>query len=213
MEHEMRGTGFRVGTVSAIDTAKCKVRVKFPDRDQLVSYWLPVLVRKSQNDKFYDMPDVGEQVCCLMDLRDEAGVVLGAVYSSTDTPPVNSADKLHVTFKDTAVLEYDRNTHVAQHLAQDTALAKYDAVAHALTIALPASAVISIAIDGGGSLSYDGDGNWKLEPGAGKILLADAAGGTQPVARIGDSVVVEDPDDGPIFGHITSGSSKVSAGG
>ena len=33
------------------------------------------------------LPDLGEQVCCLMDENDEAGVVLCAVYSSADPPP------------------------------------------------------------------------------------------------------------------------------
>jgi len=210
MEHEIRGNGFRVGTVSAQDTARAKVRVTFPDRDQLVSYWLPVLVTKAQHDKFYDMPDIGEQVVCLMDLRDEAGCVLGAIYSSADTPPVNSPDKWHVTFKDTAVLEYDRNLHVLKHVAQDNALFKYDSVAHAMTFQLPNGAIATVTANGA-EIQIDASGNVNISPGSGgQIVLA---GGGPAIARVGDSVVVNDPDDGPITGHITGGSSKANCGG
>ncbi|HJU29769.1 MAG TPA: phage baseplate assembly protein V, partial [Candidatus Binataceae bacterium] len=66
---------FRVGLVNAQDPAKCAVRVAFPDRDQLQSWWLPVVVLKTQNDKSYWLPDIGEQVVCLMDEHDEDGAV------------------------------------------------------------------------------------------------------------------------------------------
>jgi phage baseplate assembly protein V len=58
------------------------------------------------------MPDVGEQVACLMDEHDEDGAVLGSIYSSADMPPVSSGDKWHVTMKDGATFEYDRSSHV-----------------------------------------------------------------------------------------------------
>ena len=113
------------------------------------------------------------------------------------------------------MLEYDRKLHLLQHVAQDNAVLKYDAAGHALTLNLPASAVISIAIAAGGSLSYDGGGNWKIEPGAGIVLIADAAGGTQPIARIGDTVTVPNIQSGSdtATGTIVTGSSKASAGG
>src|SRR5208283_5084591 len=91
---------FRVGIVQAQDTARAKVRVVFPDYDEMISWWLPVIFSKTQDDKAYWIPDIGEQVVCLMDLRDEAGAVLGAIYSRADTPPVNSADKFYLGFKD-----------------------------------------------------------------------------------------------------------------
>ena len=93
---------FRVGIVQAQDTAHAKVRVVFPDYDEVISWWLPVIFWKTQDDKAYWIPDIGEQVVCLMDLRDEAGAVLGAIYSAADATPVNSADKFYVGFKDGA---------------------------------------------------------------------------------------------------------------
>src|ERR1700721_3044611 len=88
-----------VGIGQQQDPAHAKVRVVFPDYDEMISWWLPVVFAKTQDDKVYWIPDIGEQVVCLMDLRDEAGAVLGAIYSSADTPPGNSADKFHPGFK------------------------------------------------------------------------------------------------------------------
>ena len=73
---------FRVGLVKQQDLQGARVRVAFPDRDQMLSYWLPILFPKTQNDKSYWVPDIGEQVVCLMDEHDEAGAVLGAIYST-----------------------------------------------------------------------------------------------------------------------------------
>ena len=100
----------------------------------MLSYWLPLVVPKTQNDKAYWLPDVGEQVVCLMDERDEAGVVLGAIYSQADGTPVQSPDKFHLGFKDGAAMEYDRSAHVLALNFQDTTAIKYDGGAHALTL-------------------------------------------------------------------------------
>src|SRR5271163_1453997 len=125
---------FRVGIVQQQDTAHAKVRVMFPDYDEVVSWWLPVIFAKTQNDKAYWIPDIGEQVVCLMDLRDEAGAVLGAIYSNADLPPVNSADKFHLAFRDGTSIDYDRAAHVLDLLFEDTTELKYDANVHLLDL-------------------------------------------------------------------------------
>ena len=170
---------YRVGIVDAQNLATGRVRVTFLGRDHLQSWWLPVLAPKTQSDKAYWMPDLGEQVVCLMDEHDEDGCVLGAIYSTVDTPPVSSADKFHASFKDGAAFEYDR-------------------AAHALSISLPAGATMSVAAPGG-----------TVSINAATITLA---GGGPAVARVGDTVEVNDPDDNIIYGKITSGSAKVNAG-
>ena len=73
----------RFGIVSQINPSLVQARVSFED-DELTSYWLPILQTKTLNDKFYFMPDIGEQVVCLMDENSEDGVILGAIYSSED---------------------------------------------------------------------------------------------------------------------------------
>jgi phage baseplate assembly protein V len=99
------------GLVVAIDPAKYKVRVQFPDRDGMVSDWLPVGVRKAVGDLDYWLPDKGTQVACLMDERCVAGVVLCALYSDVDLPPVSNPDLFYKKFKDGTVIQYDRATH------------------------------------------------------------------------------------------------------
>jgi phage baseplate assembly protein V len=127
-------SGFRVGLVTQQDVQNCRVRVVFPDHDQMVSWWLPVVVPKTHNDKAYWLPDLGEQVVCLMDAHDEDGAVLGAIYSQGQqgdaTPPQMTGNKWHVTFQDGATVEYDRNLHT-------------------LAISVPANGTINITVNGG----------------------------------------------------------------
>ncbi len=101
----------RFGFVTALDGAGCRVRVKFPDLDGLESYWLHVLSAKTHKDKHYCLPDVGEQVACLMDGVGEEGVVLGAVFGDRDETPVAGVDRHHVRFSDGTTVEYDRAAH------------------------------------------------------------------------------------------------------
>ncbi|MGO1073236.1 phage baseplate assembly protein V [Lysobacter sp. CA199] len=101
----------RFGFVTDIDAAAVCVRVRFPDYDDFRSAWLPVLVPKSQNDKHFALFDLDEHVAVLLDARGEDGLVLGAIYSEADRPPVQSADKHHVRFADGSTVEYDRAAH------------------------------------------------------------------------------------------------------
>lgn len=101
----------RFGIVTNIDELKATARVQFNDSDGMVSYWLSVLQSKTYKDKFYALPDIGEQVVCLMDKNLEEGVILGAVYSGLDEVPVVSKDKVKVIFQDGAEFEYDRKEH------------------------------------------------------------------------------------------------------
>lgn len=213
---------FRVGIVQAQDTARAKVRVVFPDYDEMISWWLPVVFFKTQNDKAYWIPDIGEQVVCLMDLRDEAGAVLGAIYSSADTPPVNSADKFHLAFKDGARFDYDRVAHVLDLFFEDSTEIKYDARTHlldlrfqdqaelsygggdhALTMNLPNGAVFNLTANGA-QIQIDSSGNVNITS-AGQIQLG--AGLLAGVARLGDQVQV-----GEAIGTIVTASSGVLAG-
>ena len=174
---------YRVGIVKIQDTAHARVRVVFPDRDQMESWWLPVIFAKTQNDKMYWMPDIGEQVICMMDEYDEDGAVVGAIYSSADTPPVTSADKLHWTSKDGAAFEYDRSSHALQMTIPDGG-----------TFTITASGA-SIAIDGAGNVEITTSGQIQL------------AGGGPGIARIGDATICPAG-----AGYIASGSTKVTAG-
>lgn len=101
----------RIGKVSELQMETGRVRVVFDAEDQLVSWWLPVMQPKTLHDQVYWMPDLEEHVVCLLDEHAEFGVVMGAIYSEADAPPVASLAKLHVRMKDGSTFEYDRDQH------------------------------------------------------------------------------------------------------
>lgn len=56
----------RVGRVSAVNPARMSARVVFVDMENTVSAELPVLCQGSLKRKQYWLPDIDEQVACLM---------------------------------------------------------------------------------------------------------------------------------------------------
>lgn len=98
----------KFGIVTNIDEKQAAARVQFQDDDDIPSDWLPVLQAKTLKDKFYILPDIGEQVACLMDENLEDGVILGAIYSDEDTCPVMSKDKIVAKFQDGSSIEIDK---------------------------------------------------------------------------------------------------------
>ncbi len=100
-----------IGIVVARDPDKHRARVQFPDHDNMVSAWLPVGVQTSAGDYDYWLPDLQTQVACLMDENYEFGVVLCAIYSDADLPPVTGKDLYYRRFKDGTIIQYDRASH------------------------------------------------------------------------------------------------------
>jgi phage baseplate assembly protein gpV len=155
----------RIGIVQAQDPTLGRLRVTFNEFDHMLSYWLPVVMPKTQNDKAYWLPDIGEQVVCLMDARDEDGVVLGAIYSHADSTPVQSVDKFHLGFKDATTFEYDRSAHVFAINFSDSSALNYDGGAHVLTVNFKdqaaikydaAAHVLTVSPNDGTTIKYDG---------------------------------------------------------
>jgi phage baseplate assembly protein gpV len=214
---------FHIGIVASQDVPNVRVRVTLTDRDRMQTYWLRVLQRNTQNNKDFWIPDVGEQVICLLDDCYETGYVLGSTYSSVDTPPASmTADKRHTTYSDGTTTEYDRALHVMDTKFIDGADLKYDAGGHHLTVSLPSGADLTVTANGA-SAKIDASGNITLSsPGTINVNAPTVnvdgstavviAGGGPAVARIGDTVNVSDPDSGTLTGTIVSGSAKVTCG-
>lgn len=97
----------RFGIVSQIDPINVQARVSFED-DESTSFWLPVLQTKTLKDKFYAIPDIGEQVACLMDENSEDGVILGAIYSTEDISTTQSEKQLSVNLEDGSYINADK---------------------------------------------------------------------------------------------------------
>jgi phage baseplate assembly protein gpV len=74
---------YRVGLVVAQDPLHCMVRVNYPDRDNMVSPWLPLMQKSTAGAQDFWLPRIGEQVHVLHSADgDSQGVVLGASYTS-----------------------------------------------------------------------------------------------------------------------------------
>jgi phage baseplate assembly protein V len=146
---------FRVGIVDAQQlTPFPAVRVKFPDRDNVISYWLHVASRGSQNDKEFWMPDLGEQVLCIMDEHDEYGSVVGSLGNTTDTSPSFAAVGVRgFEASDGAVVTYDRNTHT-------------------LLASLPTGSTVNVVTAQGSKVVLGSDGTALMQDAAGAYVKA-----------------------------------------
>ena len=100
----------RFGIVSQINPVLAQARVNFAD-DESTSYWLPIIQSKTMKDKFFVMPDIGEQVACLMDENSEDGVILGAIYSSVDLPAVTSEKQISLNLENSSLINIDKETN------------------------------------------------------------------------------------------------------
>jgi phage baseplate assembly protein V len=99
---------WRRGLVQAVDAPNGRVRVQFPDEDNLVSDWLPVAMPFALGARAFWLPRTGSQVAVLLDEHGEDGVVLGALYSQADPPPgVASAHLFHLEMEDGTKLSLD----------------------------------------------------------------------------------------------------------
>lgn len=165
---EESGATFAFGIVTAVDAGRGWARARLPEYDNLETAFLPVLQRRTHRDKALDLPDVGEPVALLLDLRGEDGVILGAIWSEVDpVPQTDGADVDVRRYADGTVLRYDRTAHRLTADVQGEIVAactgKADVTAEgparveskaALTLAAP-----TITMRGALSMrSYEGDG-------------------------------------------------------
>ncbi len=103
------GAHGRFGYVSAYDPEKHMARIRFPDKDNLVSDWLPVAVPNSKKNHDECHLDIEEHVYCnMMGNGLESGVVLCAVYDGKNKPPAGNGDIRKTTFEDGTEILYDR---------------------------------------------------------------------------------------------------------
>lgn len=97
-----------IGQVSTADPSSCSVRVTFPERDNLVSAPLPVIMPGGWGHG-NTVPQPGETVLCVF-LKNSysAGFCLGTYYGSKETAPGNM-NQHGVWFEDGSFVYYDRS--------------------------------------------------------------------------------------------------------
>ena len=117
----------RIGIVTEVLADKGKVRCRLHDADCMQTWELFVLVPKTRLDKYYAMPDIGEQVLCLfLPLANglQLGFVLGAFYSQIDRPPETDPRKTVINFEDGSRLIYDKeHGDLAMHILGSVTIA------------------------------------------------------------------------------------------
>ena len=98
----------RIGTVSEVnlDDALCRV-----DTGQNTTGWLHWLTARAGKTRAWNAPSVGEQVLILcLGGELDTGFVLPGIFSDASPAPSASADALHWSFPDGAVIEYEPET-------------------------------------------------------------------------------------------------------
>jgi len=95
----------RIGTVSEVNLSDGKCRV---DTGNNTTGWLHWLSARAGKTRSWNAPSVGEQVLVLcLGGELDTGFVLPGVYSDACPAPSASADALHWSFPDGAVIEYE----------------------------------------------------------------------------------------------------------
>jgi len=95
----------RIGTVSAVnlDGGQCRV-----DTGKNTTGWLHWLSARAGKTRSWNAPSVGEQVLILcLGGELDTGFVLPGIFSDDNPAPSASADALHWSFPDGAVIEYE----------------------------------------------------------------------------------------------------------
>jgi len=98
----------RIGTVSAVklDDGLCRV-----DTGNNTTDWLHWLTARAGKTRSWNAPSVGEQVLVLcLGGELDTGFVLPGIFSDDNPAPSASADALHWSFPDGAVIEYEPAT-------------------------------------------------------------------------------------------------------
>lgn len=98
----------RTGVVIEVDTAQALCRV---ETGGITTDWLHWLTSRAGRSRTWWAPSVGEQVLLLAIGGElDTAFVLPGIYSGDHPAPSASADALHISFPDGAVIEYEPDT-------------------------------------------------------------------------------------------------------
>ncbi|WP_434997908.1 phage baseplate assembly protein V [Pectobacterium brasiliense] len=98
----------RVGVVTHVNTADALCRVQ---TGEMTTGWLNWLTRRAGRSRDWWAPSIGEQVLILSIGGElDTAFVLPGIYSDNNPAPSASADALHISFPDGAVIEYEPAT-------------------------------------------------------------------------------------------------------
>ncbi|WP_333617461.1 phage baseplate assembly protein V [Mixta calida] len=161
----------RIGTVAAVnlDDGVCRV-----DTGNNTTDWLHWLTVRAGRSRSWSAPSVGEQVLVLcLGGELDTGFVLPGVFSDDNPAPSASADALHWSFPDGAVIEYEPDTGALTATGIQTALIK---AAVSITLDSPlvectqALKTATFELIGGGTMKGDVQHSGGMLSSNGKVL-------------------------------------------
>lgn len=142
----------RPGTISDVDYAKARVKVKVGDN---TTAWLPWVTGRAGGDVSWHAPEKNEQVLVLSPSGEMAvGFVIPSIYQNSYPANGSSADVSVTTFKDGATVKYDRSQS-------------------AYNIAIPSSGKANIAVGSNASVQVTQSG-LTLTLGSVKLTLSSS---------------------------------------
>lgn len=102
-----------------MDPEKHTVKVRYPERDNMESKHLKVIVPHTFKNKQYSLPKIDEQVVCLLlQTGQEEGFVIGATYNDKDVVPIIDEDVHMVEFVDGTKVKYSTKTNTLDILVK-----------------------------------------------------------------------------------------------
>ena len=115
-----------IGIVCSYGKSPDTVIVRRPDKDDRTTMELYVISRCTHLTKDYWMPDIDDQVLCILTPNHSgkgpgAGYVIGAIYSSEDPPVEDDTNVRSIHYKDGSFIRLDMGTgemqiHASKHL-------------------------------------------------------------------------------------------------
>ncbi|CAB5681913.1 phage baseplate assembly protein V [Providencia rettgeri] len=135
----------RQGVVEQVDLDNecCRVRT-----GELLTDWIKWLAPRAGDSRSWWAPTVGEQVLIgAIGGELTTGVVIGSLYSNANPAPTHSANALHLTFPDGAVIEYEPETGVLKAIGIKTANIEASEEISATTKKVICKATVEIKLD------------------------------------------------------------------
>lgn len=164
---------FRIGKVSSVDDNNMSARVTFPDRQNVVSYSLSIIVPFAGSSQFYYMPNVGDTVVCIFNPNNKSeGYILGTFFNSARLP-AETGNVVFMQFDNGTTVKYDKNSKALSVSGKG----EINIVSDNGNISIKGKSV-SINNNYFGNSEISKVGDWKI-----------SAGGT--ISLSGDSVIIE----------------------
>ena len=104
----------RTGKVSSINYKECSARVEYDDAPGIVSKELKILQPRTNKEKNYSMPSIGEDVFCIfLPHAPSVGFIIGSYYSGKNLP-VEAGKMKYIFFPDGTKIKYDIETSILE---------------------------------------------------------------------------------------------------